>query len=136
MWVESIVAARVEILAKSDPCALPEVWDCADVSFPGYRSLETVVICDRCGRELEIGDFPFCRRGPEDHGPVYAKTSAFPFDTPHISGKNMTIESMGHLRKVERDYGVVLTAFANNPSNWTDNLKGDLPKYRGNETHK
>lgn len=23
--------------------------------------------CERCGVELHLGDFPFCRRGPQDH---------------------------------------------------------------------
>ena len=25
------------------------------------------MICERCGAELHVGDFPFCRTGPADH---------------------------------------------------------------------
>lgn len=25
--------------------------------------------CDRCGHELQIGDFPFCKGNPSDHTP-------------------------------------------------------------------
>lgn len=58
--------------------------------------------------------------------------SVFPFTTPHISpdGKPMVIESMGHLRAVEKQYGVVLPAFSKNNINDTDPVK-DPPRYRG-----
>ena len=64
---------------------------------------------------------------------VNRKTACFPFDTPHVrgDGKTMTITDIGHLRQVERNYGVKLTAFSDNPSNWNDNSR-DLPKYRPN----
>lgn len=26
--------------------------------------------CERCGRELQIGDFPFCKGSPDDHSNV------------------------------------------------------------------
>lgn len=89
-------------------------------------------MCDKCGRILEIGDFPFCKGDQTDHGPVYAKGSGFPFETSHINGRPMQIESLHHLRQVERQYGVVLTAFSNNKSNWNDSVGRDLPRFRGN----
>ena len=58
---------------------------------------------------------------------------AFTFMTPHVSGKPMIINDIGHLRQVERDYGVVLTAFSNEPSNGSDGPMQDLPRYRGDD---
>jgi len=60
-------------------------------------------------------------------------TSVFPFTTTHIDakGRPITVESMGHLRKLEKEYGVVLSAFSNEVNNSVDGIKGDLPRYRG-----
>ncbi len=30
------------------------------------------MICERCGRELQVGDFPFCKGRPADHGQGYS----------------------------------------------------------------
>ncbi len=42
-------------------------------------------------------------------------------DLPHVEvkhlGKPVVIESMGHLRQVEKQYGVVFSAFSQNPNN-------------------
>lgn len=91
------------------------------------------VTCERCGTELQIGMHPFCHGKPEDHGvSIITKGAGFPFETPHVNGKPMVIESLHHLRQVERQYGVVLTAFSNNKSNWNDSVGRDLPRFRGN----
>ena len=90
--------------------------------------------CERCGRELLVGDFPFCRGRQSDHGPVLAKTALFPFEGRHITpdGRPITIDSLQHLRRVEREYGVVLPAFTNANLRDVDPIK-DPPAYRGNE---
>lgn len=56
--------------------------------------------------------------------------AVFPFTTTHVDpdGKPMTIESMGHLRAVEREYGVVLSAFSKASNNDLTPIK-DLPRY-------
>lgn len=60
--------------------------------------------------------------------------SVFPFTTNHIDplGKPMTIESMGHLRSVEKQYGVVLSAFSKANVNDISPI-ADLPRYRGQD---
>lgn len=65
-------------------------------------------------------------------------TGVFPFTTTHINanGTPMVIENMAHLRSVERQYGVALTAFHNEENNSVDGLTGDLPLYRGWEIEK
>lgn len=80
--------------------------------------------CQACGGTLTV--LPLSAPSRRFVGAV------FPFTTNHIDpdGKPMTIESMGHLRSVERQYGVVLSAFSK------DNVKDvapikDLPRYRG-----
>ena len=91
--------------------------------------------CERCGTELRIGMYPWCKGTPDGHGAIASRTSAFPFEAPHVrpDGKPMVIESMHHLRRVEREYGVVFSAFNNSVSNSIDPIKGDLPKYRGED---
>lgn len=60
---------------------------------------------------------------------------SFPFTTPHIDphGRPITVESMGHLRSLERQYGVVLTAFSN--TNLDDHIPNP-PRYRGWEVER
>lgn len=85
--------------------------------------------CERCGIELEIGMYPYCRNNPADHGTVYSKTAAFPFTVNHVDGKPMVIESLGHLRSVEKKYGVVFSAFSKSNERDLDPIR-DLPRYR------
>lgn len=63
------------------------------------------------------------------------KSRVFPFVTPHIrgDGQPMVIEDMQHLRKVEKEYGVVLPAFAQNEHD-LDPIK-DPPVYKGYDLH-
>jgi hypothetical protein len=70
-------------------------------------------------------------RSDEGHRPFLG--AAFPFVTTHIDPKGRPIEvtSLAHVRQLERDYGVVLSAFSHNPSN-IDPIK-DPPRYRGHE---
>ena len=89
------------------------------------------MVCERCGTELEIGMFPFCRQNPKDHGPVPSKTSAFPFVTTHVDGKPLVVESISHLRKIEREAGVVFSAFSKTNERDLDPIK-DLPKFNEN----
>ena len=89
------------------------------------------MVCERCGTELLVGMYPFCRNNPKDHGTVYSKTSAFPFETTHVTGKPMVIESLQHLRKVEREAGVVFSAFSKTNERDLDPIK-DLPKFNEN----
>jgi hypothetical protein len=79
--------------------------------------------CRDCGGDLDM--MPLSSTLP--------KTSVFPFITPHIDpdGKPMIINDIGHLRRVEKQYGVVLTAFSHNPNN-PDAIR-DLPRYRGED---
>lgn len=91
--------------------------------------------CDKCGVELQIGMYPFCKGTPESHGPSLMRSGngVFPFTTTNIDGKPMTIESITQLRKVEKDFGVVFSAF--NRDNWQDCAPTDsnLPRFRGND---
>lgn len=92
------------------------------------------MICDKCGHDLRIGDYPFCKGNPADHGTVYAKTAGFPFEARHVSpdGKPITIDSLQHLRKVEKQYGVVFSAFSKANIRDLDPIKG-VPRYRGED---
>lgn len=89
--------------------------------------------CDTCGAEIEIGMYPFCKGTPESHGQTTMayKTALFPFIVNHVTGKPMEISDMGHLRRVERDYGVTFSAFSKSNVKDLDPIK-DLPKYREN----
>lgn len=99
-------------------------------------------VCTNCGQHQErfywvSGELPECKCGGKlDMLPLsttYSKSRVFPFTTPHIDarGRPIVVEDIGHLRRLERQYGVVLSAFANEPSN-PDNIK-DPPQYRGEE---
>lgn len=94
------------------------------------------MVCEKCGAELNIGSFPFCKGNPADHGFMgFSKSNVFPFEARHVApdGKPMTIDSMHHLRRVERDLGVVFSAFNNETNNSVDATKGPIPRYRGED---
>ena len=95
-----------------------------DTTVEYYYSPAVHPSCKTCGGSVEMT--PNLASGR-------TKTAVFPFVTPHIDadGKPMTITDIGHLRQVERDYGVVLSAFSNEPSN--SDAICDLPRYRGDE---
>lgn len=89
--------------------------------------------CERCHQVLEIGMYPYCKGDPKDHGTVFVgKSSVFPFECPHVNGKPMVIESMHHLRQVEKQYGVVFSSFSKSNVRDLDPIR-DLPRYRGDD---
>mgnify|MGYP003658259194 CR=1 FL=1 len=92
------------------------------------------MVCEKCNLQLEVGMFPFCRGSQKDHiGQTMAgKTPLFPFTVNHVNGTPMVIESMQHLRSVEKNYGVAFSAFNKDNINDLDPLR-DVPKYRGDE---
>jgi len=82
--------------------------------------------CESCGGTLTV--LPLAQPSRRYVG------SVFPFTTNHVDpdGKPMTIENMGHLRAVEKQYGVVLSAFSQRSVNDMTPIK-DLPRYRGQD---
>lgn len=91
------------------------------------------VICEKCGTELQIGMYPFCKGTSDGHGSMsHTKNALFPFETKHVDGKPMVIESLNHLRKVERDFGVTFSAFSKANHRDLDDIQG-VPRYRGDD---
>lgn len=88
------------------------------------------VLCPSCGHQLAVGEYPFCKGREDDHITRRARphNGIFPFTLPHIDGKPMEITSIDHLRKVERQYGVVLSAFSKESINDLTPIK-DLPRF-------
>lgn len=92
------------------------------------------MICEKCQTELFIGSFPFCKGNPADHGTIsVSKTAIFPYTVNHVDGKPMVIESLNHLRKVEKDFGVVFSAFTHSSERNVDPADRELPRFRGND---
>jgi hypothetical protein len=81
--------------------------------------VESPVKC-KCGGIMEKGEL----------STSYAKTAIFPYTTTHISGdgKPVTVESIGHLRSLEKRYGVSVSGFSQNPNN--PDSPRDLPEQR------
>lgn len=75
-----------------------------------------------CGGDLEM--LPLSELG------AWRKTAVFPFTTTHIDGNGtpIVVEDIGHVRRLEKQYGVVLSAFSQNPNN-PDHIQ-DLPRHR------
>lgn len=93
------------------------------------RTSDDRPVCTACGGATTVME-------RSDEGARRMKTygiAAFPFTTRHIDalGRPMQIESLSHLRQVERQYGVTLSAFSQNPSN--PDAIPDPPRYRGDE---
>lgn len=95
---------------------------CGAVQERYYQSMEKLPPCSVCHGPLNPGEL----------STSFAKTGVFPYTTTHLTGdgKPVTIESLGHLRSLERQYGVVVHAFSNEPSN--QSTPRDLPRHRPN----
>ena len=50
-----------------------------------------MTVCERCGAELAVGDYPFCKGRPSDHGPM---GQAIETNEQFIGGT--TLENLGH----------------------------------------
>ena len=77
--------------------------------------------CPECG---ELGERTWETSGSAGgHG--------FPMDHPHLSGDGtvVRVESLAHLRKLEKHYGVVVSGFSQDGSNQQDQIK-NAPLYR------
>jgi hypothetical protein len=90
-------------------------------------------ICESCQQEILPGQWAFCPHPWTGTAAMAHKSAVFPFTTPHITadGKPITITDIAHLRKVEKEYGVVLPAFAKNEHD-LDPIQNP-PKYTGYE---
>jgi hypothetical protein len=96
--------------------------------------------CKKCGKTQER--FYWASKGIPDcecggilemlplTNDVRGKTGIFPYTCTHVDGNGtpITIESLGHLRKVEKQYGVVFSAFSQNRNN-PDHIR-DLPRHK------
>ena len=63
---------------------------------------------------------------------MVAKGALFPFTVNHVDGKPMVIESLHHLRTVERDFGVVFSAFTKDNIHDVSETPG-VPRFRGGD---
>ena len=92
--------------------------------------------CETCAAAQERyygpGQLPRCQCGGtltmQDLSSTLRKTAAFPFETTHLdgSGTPIVVESLGHLRALERTFGVTVHAFSQDS---VDSPK-DLPEHR------
>lgn len=97
-------------------------------------------ICDALTPDVPCSMYaiPACDCGGERtlyKGTMASKSQVFPFESRHVSpdGKPLIIESMRHLRQIEKSHGVVFSAFNNELNNSIDPMQGDLPRYRGDD---
>lgn len=108
---------------------MPAFWNlqctgCHEYSTNVECSMFNIPVCPDCGAERALAPSGSIR-----------KSSIFPFVVNHVNGSPMEITDLGHLRRVEKDYGVVFSAF--NKSNIRDlDPIQDLPKFRGNNPYK
>ena len=77
--------------------------------------------CEKCGGEYGIGDFPFCKGNPDDHGPMHGFDDAFePYvdiqllqkkdprntDTNEIGIRGVPINSRSERRALMKEQGL------------------------------
>jgi len=84
-----------------------------------HHGLSAVVRCRRCGHPVEMQELSVG---------TSRKTGVFPFVSTSIDGMGtpVVVESLQHLRALERRYGVVATAF----SQESEDSPRDLPEFR------
>lgn len=91
--------------------------------------------CDKTAENVQCSmyDIPKCECGGERFltSSRMGRSTMFPFTLNHVDGKPMTIESLHHLRQVEKSYGVVFSAFNKDNVNDVDPIRNP-PRYRPN----
>lgn len=82
-------------------------------------STESKQECEKCGATMEKAPLTAS----------ISKSAVFPFTTTHVDGLGtpITVESIGHLRSLEKTYGACFTAFS---QNHPDDSPRDLPVAR------
>jgi hypothetical protein len=94
-------------------------------------------LCERCGKHLEVGDFPFCRGTPADH--VTSRRQLFKKVSVEIDGVTHEISSIQDANRLEREYArraasdpsvapVAFRAFHQSQSNQDANCFGPSPQ--------
>lgn len=82
-----------------------------------------MAICDVCKHEtfhyFILGGKNVCRRCPSPRA-HNVPGSMFPFVTAHLDGRDVTVNSLYHLRKLESQHGVDSFAFNADSKNWND----------------
>lgn len=66
--------------------------------------------CEKCGTEIRIGMYPFCKGAASDHGSfrqTHGETVSYPFVTKNFNGKPIEVTSAAHERSLMKQYGVV-----------------------------
>ena len=83
---------------------------------------EIVSPCHKCGQAV--------KKTPNLRSGRYEKNGIFPYTTSHITGdgRAVTVESLGHLRTLEKRFGVNVSGFSQNPGN--PDSPRDLPEGR------
>ena len=67
--------------------------------------------CEKCGTEIQIGMYPFCKGSPKDHGgfrQTHGDTKSYPKVVTHFNGKPILVTDAAHDRRLQKQYGVVL----------------------------
>jgi len=62
------------------------------------------MLCEKCGKTLEVGSWPFCPH-PGEVSLVTEKT--YPFTTKHFTGKPIEVTSRAHEKALMQQHGVV-----------------------------
>jgi ribosomal protein S27E len=86
-----------------------------------FHHADEAFTCSGCGGATQI--LPYGRASTQ-------KSAVFPFTLTHLDGHGtpITIHDIGELRHAEQRYGVVFSAFSNNPSN--PDAIPDPPRHR------
>jgi hypothetical protein len=98
-----------------------------NIQCPECKNVEENVQCS-------MFDIPKCTCGSERFlfSTKIGRSAVFPFTVNHVDGKPMVIESLNQLRSVEKQYGVVFSAFSKGNINDLDDISG-LPRFRGDD---
>lgn len=89
--------------------------------------------CDRCGGEIHVGDFPFCKGNPQDHV-IQTHHRLTPVEVDlGVLGKHTVnnFADFARLEKMHRDQTgqeIGFRAFNNEPSNQDSNSMGPGPQ--------
>jgi hypothetical protein len=63
------------------------------------------MLCEDCGKDVEVGDWPFCPH-PSSFK-QYSGGNGFPFTTSNLTGKPIEVTSESHLKALCKAHGVV-----------------------------
>lgn len=62
-------------------------------------------VCDKCGKEISVGDWPWCKGAQSDHTPIksFSYDAWEPYFDEHITARGAQLDTRGDRQRLMRE---------------------------------